>query len=574
MSTSYDVQTITDLAARLEPMQDDLQTLLTLWPTKDDEQLKQLQSQQEAMLTFIIGMQKANEQAERNTDPMSGLEILTDAYRSWQQAKSEEDKWVWLFKKEFDDLETAHDLLNKKLIELISVQIKKIFNQNISIGHMATELRHQVVDKALDGELAKRATTAVTEFARPKAEELANNRGELGSLWKTIRDATENASSDWVPLHEMAVEGYAKSGQLSKKRAATLIGVTLLGIFTILSSIFIFYLQPTETFCLVDTIPCQPQTREALAAAAVAAAVSDSAIAQTQAAQIIEDTQADIAATQTREAEIELTADIVALAEASAATTTASAIAATAQVNTTLTQEAIYATQTHAATLVSATVEARATVVAATAIADTITRQCSQSNGYAFEIIETYPLMPREGTVYVSNPTPSPNDSPLASAKWTIRNTGICPWGLEAFTVGLFDLSSGNNLSDGLLALRKGGLRVGPDTGQVQVAPEEEAELLIYFRGPGTVQKEFVLILGTVGGDLTLSDLPHFEVNATNWTIPQTPTPSPTPTFTPSPPPTSPPPTSPPPTSPPPTSQPPTSQPPTSQPPPTVDPAG
>ena len=262
---------------------------------------------------------------------------------------------------------------------------------------------------------------------------------------------------------------------------------------------------------------------------AMDAALADSAAVQTRAVESIVTIEAEAAAMQTSEADAAMAAEYEVAAAATAEYATIQARAAS-------TEAAISATQTRQMEDGMAVVAVQETTVALTAEVEALAMQCVQTNGYAFEIVEIHPLDPHENIMYVWT---NGMEKPLTVAKWTVQNTGICTWGLDGFTVGLLDSDGLDTWSGGTLALLKDGQNVG---GEVQVMSDGEAELVVYFRGPGNVDKEFILVLGTVGGDVILLSQPRFEVNATNWTILLTPTPSPTSTPTPTNTPTLPPP--------------------------------
>ena len=264
---------------------------------------------------------------------------------------------------------------------------------------------------------------------------------------------------------------------------------------------------------------------------AMDAALADRAAVQTRAVESIVTIEAEAAAMQTIEADTAMAAEYEVAAAATAEYATTQARAAS-------TEAAISATQTRQMEDGMAVVAVQETAVALTAEFEALAMQCVQANGYAFEIVEIHPLDPNENMVYVwINGT----EKPLTVAKWTIQNTGVCTWGLDGFTVGLWDSDGLDTWSGGTLALLKDRQNV---SGDVQVGRDEEAELVVYFRGPENVDKEFMLVFGTAGGDVILLGQPRFEVNATNWTILQTPTYTPTPippTNTPVPPPPPPP---------------------------------
>lgn len=521
MNSPYDPQQINSLQTRLETQQIELNTLLEKWATTDDSNLHHIKIQQEAMLALIEKMQQVDKEA-----PLTGLNLLADAEQNWNRDATLD----WLFYKEYADLDSSRTALHSKLIGLISEQVAGILGKSGSKKAEARNLRDNVVKLALDGEKARRATEAINKFA-DEQESIwlkAKNKSKVAQMWLVIRDATQGMTDlTWLDLHETASTRYKENKGVSKRivYAWAVVASIFVAAFILGLLVFVPDLQPSEQFCLVDSVSCQPATRQAEIDAIAARAVEEIAAAQgeiantagTATADAIQAT-ANAIATQTREAELKLTLE----AEATEAGATANAIAA-------LTQEAVSADLTRIVDQGQDGIATQQAAVALAAEANATAQACLGANQFGFEIVSGPTISPSSWGTYVFTPTMTTLDRPLATVDLTIKNIGECSWGLPGFSTGLLDLN--NNLAQwpaSSVLLQRNGQNVGDE---IQVATGEEADLIIYIRVEDSINKRFILVFTTTGGEITFTSQ-TIEVAAPNWAIPQTPTPTPTPTPT------------------------------------------
>lgn len=143
---------------------------------------------------------------------------------------------------------------------------------------------------------------------------------------------------------------------------------------------------------------------------------------------------------------------------------------------------------------------------------------CIRIDRYTFEIIENEPILqPAPPYTHVAG-----GQLPRINATWKLRNTGECTW----HNVRLRPLNANEPQPLDLFEVQAG----------------EEVDVTLNFDSPNGLQnvaEEWVLVVSSEGGDLTLFDQPHLVLNVNNWifivTPTLTPTPIPTPTDTPTP---------------------------------------
>ena len=168
----------------------------------------------------------------------------------------------------------------------------------------------------------------------------------------------------------------------------------------------------------------------------------------------------------------------------------------------------------------TATAQAMAQVTAVVAQAATATAQANEircrdiANIGLYTLTVTGPdLHPGRGITYVVG-----GAAPAVYAVWHVANTGECVW--TEIALSTVEGKEVENRVEGL-----------PDADH-PIPPGETADIKVYF-GPETASVDVDWILRING--FPLPDLPHLELQVTNWVVPVTPTPSPTPTYTPTP---------------------------------------
>lgn len=213
------------------------------------------------------------------------------------------------------------------------------------------------------------------------------------------------------------------------------------------------------------------------------------------------------------------------------ATKAANATAGTQNVYATATAEAIELAKNVAAAgeALNATATANAQIAADEATRAAEETRCLQIDNYSLELAGEPVFDPPPPYTYVRG-----NSVPSINAIWTVVNNGKCPWrDLRLRPAGDGDWQQPE--------LRQNGVLIS------EIGAGETAEIVLSFDKPSEVQdldEEWIFVVASDGGDLTLIDLDHLVLQLKDWinikdptaTPTLTPTATPIPTDTPIPP--------------------------------------